>query len=270
MTAGSFREAYAAAFDEYVAAPSEAALRTAYELGRDAVERGLSVLELASLHHDVLAIHLRGATSGAAVEHVAVAAGDFFAESLASFELLQQSFHAARESALLEQRQAALLRRLSSFLADASLAAHSSDSIDELLQLVAEQARELLGADCCVVEVGSSSHAVCTDDVVSDAPDPAQLALIYPHVRGDRGVVRLTRAQAEHDPACAPLVAAGLLRRGWLAAPLTTLDGRQLGLLHVCDKGEGAFSELDEELLVELAQMTSAAVERMQHYSGVG
>ena len=42
-----------------------------------------------------------------------------------------------------------MLRRLSSFLADASLALDASDSLEEVLQLVAEQARELIEAGCC-------------------------------------------------------------------------------------------------------------------------
>jgi GAF domain-containing protein len=56
--------------------------------------------------------------------------------------------------------------------------------------------------------------------------------------------------------------------RGWLAAPLTTLDGRRLGLIQVFDKQAGDFSELDEAVVMHLAQMASAAVERAQLYKG--
>jgi GAF domain-containing protein len=54
--------------------------------------------------------------------------------------------------------------------------------------------------------------------------------------------------------------------RGWLAAPLTALDGRQLGLIQAFDKQEGAFSELDEAVLTQLAQMASVAVDRAHLY----
>jgi GAF domain-containing protein len=53
---------------------------------------------------------------------------------------------------------------------------------------------------------------------------------------------------------------------GWLAASLTTLDGRDLGLIQLFDKADGDFTELDEEILVQLAQMASAAVERARLY----
>ena len=81
------------------------------------------------------------------------AAGDFFLESLSSFEMVQRGFREAREAARLERRQTEMSRQLSSFLADASLALDASDSLEEMLRLVAEQARELVGADCCVATV---------------------------------------------------------------------------------------------------------------------
>ena len=78
---------------------------------------------------------------------MARAAGDFFLESLSSFEMVQRGFGEAREAARLERRQTEMSRQLSTFLADASLALDASDSLEEMLRLVAEQARELVGAD---------------------------------------------------------------------------------------------------------------------------
>ena len=80
-------------------------------------------------------------------------AGDFFLESLSAYEMVQRGFSEARESASLERRHIEMSRRLSTFLADASLALDASNSLEEMLQLVAEQARELVGADCCVATV---------------------------------------------------------------------------------------------------------------------
>jgi GAF domain-containing protein len=77
----------------------------------------------------------------------------------------------------------------------------------------------------------------------------------------------MMRAELERDPACAALTALEVPARGWLAAPLAGLDGRELGLVHVFDKHGGDFSELDEELLVQLAQMGSAALERVRLYA---
>lgn len=41
--------------------------------------------------------------------------------------------------------------------------------------------------------------------------------------------------------------------RGWLAAPLTGRQGRNIGLMQLSDKYEGDFTEEDEAVLVQLA-----------------
>ncbi|SFH94499.1 PAS domain-containing protein [Planctomicrobium piriforme] len=54
--------------------------------------------------------------------------------------------------------------------------------------------------------------------------------------------------------------------RGWLAAPLTTFDSRNLGLIEVSDRHSGDFSLDDELTLVQLAQMGSVALENVRLY----
>jgi signal transduction histidine kinase/ActR/RegA family two-component response regulator len=49
--------------------------------------------------------------------------------------------------------------------------------------------------------------------------------------------------------------------RGWLSAPLTGRDGGPVGLIHLSDKIEGEFTEDDETLLFQLAQIASIALE---------
>ena len=53
---------------------------------------------------------------------------------------------------------------------------------------------------------------------------------------------------------------------GWLAAPLTTLDGREIGWIQLLGDGDADFTEVDEAMLAHLAQMTSATVERVRLY----
>src|SRR4051794_12091613 len=48
---------------------------------------------------------------------------------------------------------------------------------------------------------------------------------------------------------------------GMLAAPLCGRDGNNLGVIYLCDRYEGDFSNDDEAILVQLAQMASIAVE---------
>ena len=150
---GPFRSAYAAALLDYLLEPSEASLRVAYELAREAVSRSLNVLELADAHQQALMSVLLDASDAAEAQAIARAAGDFFLEGLSTFEMVQRGFAEARQAALLERRQTRLSRQLSTFLADASLALDASESLEEMLRLVAEQARELVGADCCVATV---------------------------------------------------------------------------------------------------------------------
>ena len=270
---GPFRSAYAAALLEYLLEPSEASLRVAYELAREAVSRGHNVLELADAHQQALMSVLLDASDAAEAQAIARAAGDFFLEGLSTFEMVQRGFAEARQAALLERRQTRLSRQLSTFLADASLALDASESLEEMLRLVAEQARELVGADCCVatVAVGGGPR---TAEGASYPEDERRwsafirwldLLAIYRVVRESGGSVRIGGEQLTRlRPFCTADTASPL--RGWLAASLTALDGRELGAIQLFDKQGAGFTVDDEAALVHLAQMTSAAVERARLY----
>lgn len=51
--------------------------------------------------------------------------------------------------------------------------------------------------------------------------------------------------------------------RGWLAVPLTTVDGRNYGLVQVSDKEHGDYTEEDEQLLKLLASLVSETVDAL-------
>jgi hypothetical protein len=229
--AGDFQRRYAAAFERWVAGHGEEALRSAYELGRSAVREGHSVLDLAAAHHDALlaAVGSRDERNPAAVIR---ASGEFFLEAVSAFEMVQRALQEARETAVIERRHAVVLRQLSSFLADASIALDASSSIGEMLQLVAEHAREVIGAERCHVwlelrEDGSREAAAHADDAADVSPA---------------------------EP------------RDSIAVSLTPLDGREIGSIQLFAKPPTEFTELDEAVLAQLAQMASAAVERTQLY----
>jgi Phosphoserine phosphatase RsbU, N-terminal domain len=82
---------YRVAFLQYLPRRQEAALSRGYELGRAAVTEGVSILELARIHHEVLLEALRE-TPGEDVPQVATAASEFFLEVLATFDMAQRSF----------------------------------------------------------------------------------------------------------------------------------------------------------------------------------
>lgn len=82
---------YRVAFLGYLPRGAEAALSRGYELGRAAVTSGVSILDLARVHHDVLLEVLRE-TAPQEVVAVATAASEFFLEVLATFDMAQRGF----------------------------------------------------------------------------------------------------------------------------------------------------------------------------------
>ena len=85
------RRDYRAAFLRYLPGRDEAALHAGYEIGRAAVEDGLSILDLAQLHHEVLLEVLQDTRTDDLGE-VAGAASEFLVEVLATFDMAQRGF----------------------------------------------------------------------------------------------------------------------------------------------------------------------------------
>jgi hypothetical protein len=269
-----FRSAYASALADYLREPDERLLRVAYELGRQAVSRQLSVLDLAVAHQEALLSAVSGTSSSAVMRHVTRAAGDFFLESMSSFEMVQRGLAETRDAARHERRQTEMARQLSTFLADASLTLDGSGSLDEMLQLVAEQARELVNAECCVATVavdGEPRAAEAASYFQEDRRWTAfvqwlDLFAVYRFIRQRGGSVRLAGEQITQLAAFLP-PPGDLPLHGWVAASLNTLDGSELGAIQLFDKQDGGgFTADDEAALIHLAQMASAAVERARPY----
>ncbi len=82
---------YRVAFLHYLPRREEAALHRAYELGRSAVAEGLSILELARIHHEIFLEVLRE-TPPAELPEIAMAASEFLLEVLATFDMAQRAF----------------------------------------------------------------------------------------------------------------------------------------------------------------------------------
>ena len=70
---------------------SEATLNRGYELGREAVNQGVSVLELARVHHECL-LELVADSAASDAQDVAVAASEFFLEVLATVDMAQRAY----------------------------------------------------------------------------------------------------------------------------------------------------------------------------------
>jgi hypothetical protein len=91
MTREDLVRSYRAAFLRYLPRHDEAALRTGYELGRAAVVDGISMLQLAQVHHGVL-LDVLSETSSEELADVATAGSEFFSEVLATYDMTQRAF----------------------------------------------------------------------------------------------------------------------------------------------------------------------------------
>ena len=242
MTPAIFRSRYSEALATFVSERSERSLRVAYELGRDAVKAELSVLEIAGAHRDALALALADAP-GKDVTAIATAAGDVLVESLAAFEMAQRGYSEARRVAFVERRNARMLRQLSALLADESLAGGDRESLEEILQLVAEQAREVTDARRGSVHVGGGVGAASPIHArsESDGHDDTWSEVLQP--------------QEQERPPAGP-------EADSIHTPLLSLSGTSLGWIEVAHKLNGEFTPADEAVLIQVAQMTAAAVER--------
>jgi hypothetical protein len=249
VSAGAaFRQSYAFAVRRHLQEPDETLLTSAYELGRRAVAEGLSVLDLAVVHHEALRAVLSHCASED-VDRAVTGAEEVFLESLSAYEMVQRGFREAREATAHERRQAAILRRLSGFLGDASLAGGASSSGHEVLRLVAEQARELTDAETCVATLAE------------DGKPALRAASHADGIESDDGWSTLS---AVADGASS---ASGGPSRAALAASMRSLDGRTLGSIELRPREGRHFTEVDEAVLLQLAEMASAAVERARLYS---
>ncbi len=231
-----FRARYRNIFHDHVVRAGEDSLRAGYELGREAVGGGLTLLDLAEIHNEALVYEMRFVDD---TEGVARAGGEFFLESISAFEMVRRGFVEARDAALFQRSQVEMLRQLSNFLGDTSLASVSPESVEEVLRLIAEQSCELIRARLCVVSLTGYGHLHRVSSYSASDPD---------------GV---GEPASEYPVAVAPSQAS----EARLAATLRSLDGKELGSIEVFGKKE--FTAMDQAALVHLSQMVSASIERL-------
>ena len=163
-------------------------------------------------------------------------------------------------------------------LTDASLAINSTLSLDEILQIITERARFIIGAHQSVTSMTINENWTQAISAVSFSDKYAAWRLyketfngseIYTLVCRMQQPMRMTQAELEAHPAWRSFgkQVSSPPMRGWLVAPLTERNGKNIGLIQLSDKYEGEFTESDEAIIVQLAQMASVAIEKSQLYS---
>lgn len=162
-------------------------------------------------------------------------------------------------------------------LARASLAITAAGSLQDLLNEVTQAAMVIVGAHQATVALlrGHDWSRAVSATFMSDkyekwrdykaVPDGSG---IYTLLRETNKPIRLTQAELESHPRWRNFgrhAATHPPMRGWLAAPLARKDGSNLGLIQLSDKVDGSdFDAEDEAVIVQLAQIASVAIERVQ------
>ncbi len=166
--------------------------------------------------------------------------------------------------------------------ADAAQAITWHQTLKGTLQEVADQARGVIGAHQAVVNLrkgnawDQATNTLSLSDKYAQYRDLQQAmdgSGIYALVCKTNHSVRLTQAELEAHPRWRGFGShAGKhpAMRGWLAVPLTGRDGKNIGLLQLSDKFEGEFTQTDEYVALELAQLASSAIENARLIEEVG
>ncbi|HVX11815.1 MAG TPA: response regulator [Pirellulales bacterium] len=183
-------------------------------------------------------------------------------------DLGRKTREVVRQAARLQQRADQLHK-----LSQASLAIHSAMSMDKMLQVITDMAREIIGAHrATAVTTWDENWARCKKTLSLSPQLEGRRSLLSPASGSELHALwlalgragRLCPSELQAHPAWQSLGRSlwdSHEAPDWLAAPLTGRDGRDMGLLHVCGRIQGEFTAEDEAVLLQLAQMASIAIE---------
>ena len=183
---------------------------------------------------------------------------------------------AEREEMLVRvQQYASQLRGLT----EAALTINSALTVEEVIQVITERSRFLIGAHQSVTSMtldrnwAQSISATSLSDKYAawqDYKPKPDGSGIYAYICQINRPIRMTQTELEAHPRWRKFgteAAKHPPMRGWLAAPLTGRNGSNIGLIQLSDKyDESEFTAEDEAILVQLAQMASVAIENTRLY----
>ncbi|MGE5675541.1 MAG: GAF domain-containing protein, partial [Mycobacterium leprae] len=184
------------------------------------------------------------------------------ATQVATLATRAEAYQAAHSLLVQAEAKAGRLR----LLTRTALKIQSAPSVQAMLQTIADGARAVTGAGMGFVLFGPDPHAVPLQ--ASSLADryadwrlgtlPPEVVHLAEQVCRKNTATRLNRAELmARDQETLPLA-------GWLAYPLRSRNGRNVGLVHVSAKDRGEFSAEDEELLGQVAEMGAGGLENIQ------
>jgi signal transduction histidine kinase/DNA-binding response OmpR family regulator len=185
-------------------------------------------------------------------------------------DLYQKNAQVRRQSETLRRRATQLQK-----LASASMAINSAVAIDQMLKSVTGSARDVIGSHLCLALLWADplsskrggqirSAASFSDkyrnwrdrELNLDGISSTVIAQTPASIRLNDGELR------DHpDWETIRLLGTPTVHGGLLAAPLTDRTGKNLGLILMFDCGSAQFNGDDEALVVQLAQITSIAIQ---------
>ena len=176
-------------------------------------------------------------------------------------------YHDSLQTLAAEQQRTAVLRAL----AEASVQINSVFALDSLLQVITDRARNIIGARQALTTLLPRGEWNRSITCVSAAEGQAALEFAKESSEMFMLACNLNKPVRLHAGARAnswgPVRrATDATRHGWLAAPLLTRDGRNLGLIQLSQKLSGEFSPDDEAILVQLTHMASVAIDNVRLY----
>ena len=164
-------------------------------------------------------------------------------------------------------------------LREAGMMISSRRSLDDVLQAITDQAREIVGTHQSVTSLtmdedwSQSVTSVSLSEKYSywrDYDERPDGSGIYAEVCRTNLPMRMTQQELEAHPAYKGFGEAADRHppmRGWLAAPLIDRNADNIGVIQLSDRYDGEFTGTDEDILVQLAQMASVALENTRLYT---
>jgi signal transduction histidine kinase/DNA-binding response OmpR family regulator len=211
-----------------------------------------------------------------AVELMKAGASDYLPKGSLTPERLGQSLRAVMRvhQAEVEAGKAEVQLRLYATqlraLAEAAIEINSTLAADAMLQVATEIARRILGArraETRLTEETSGAMRSLTPEEATNiwhAVDEEEKLTSWTDVTREMKTVSIDMLTAD------PLDPGKLFAEGaddtTLFAPLVGRNGRTLGIIQLWGKKEGKFSESDQAILTQLAQMCSVALENAWLY----